>query len=234
MVEALFFYGEGTLMTTSLKSSLIILSVFTAVALVSVSARADQLQPAADNSAQSGSSTVLKGSADSSNTRGNSSSGSYEHAAGTQVKTNTGSAVATGAPSAESAVRLQTRATIAPVFLSNPVLRRRYEHAAASFDAFCSDWERLLHDREVNNLEHLNWHQQGGYETATYTGYGKIEGCECKASKEGLPIGKIRYEEISYYLIGKTIEDAKHAVPKMTGKIETLEIFSWEKNKWFY
>jgi hypothetical protein len=131
-----------------------------------------------------------------------------------------------------STVQMQVHA-LEQLFTS-PALRRTYERAATAFPGFCQNWERLLHEREVNNLGHLNWVEQRGLETATYTGYGRVESCECKASKEGLPIGKIQYEEINYLLAGKTIDQAEHTVPKSTGTVNTLEIFSWDKNQWFY
>ena len=118
--------------------------------------------------------------------------------------------------------------------LLSPAERRTYLRAASAFTGFCRDWERLLHEREVDNLEHLSWREDGGLKTATYTGYGKLESCECKESKEGLPIGKIRYEEINYSIVGKTIGEARHAAPKLLHEISTLEIFSWDKGKWFY
>ena len=118
--------------------------------------------------------------------------------------------------------------------LLSPAQRRTYLLASSVFASFCHDWERLLHEREVNNLDHLSWREDGGMETATYTGYGKVESCECKESKEGLPIGKIGYEEISYSIAGKTVNDARRAVPKLIHQIKTLEIFSWEKDRWFY
>ena len=120
------------------------------------------------------------------------------------------------------------------VELLSPSQQRTYRRAASAFTSFCHDWERLLHEREVNNLEHLSWRTDGGMETASYTGYGKVESCECKASKEGLPIGKIRYEEIIYSIAGKSIDEARHAAPKLMHEINTLEIFSWDKGKWFY
>jgi len=137
---------------------------------------------------------------------------------------------AAAAPTAGSAVQPQTDSTE----LLSPVQRRTYQRAASAFTGFCHDWERLLHEREVNNLEHLSWREDGGLETATYTGYGKVESCECKASKEGLPLGKIRYEEIIYSVAGKTVDEARHAAPKLIHEIRTLEIFSWDKGKWFY
>jgi hypothetical protein len=127
-----------------------------------------------------------------------------------------------------------TQAPIDALELLTPAQRQTFVRASSAFESFCHDWERLLRERELNNLEHLSWRQDGTLQTATYTGYGKVEACECKESKEGLPIGKIRYEEMNYSIAGKTIDEAKHAAPKMTHEISTLEIFSWDKGKWFY
>jgi hypothetical protein len=118
--------------------------------------------------------------------------------------------------------------------LLSPAQRRAYQRAASTFNSFCHHWESLLHEREVNNLGHLSWRNNGGLETAIYTGYGKVESCECKPSKEGLAIGKIRYEERNYSIAGRTIDEARHAPPKLMHEISTLEIFSWDKGKWFY
>lgn len=112
--------------------------------------------------------------------------------------------------------------------------RRVFERASSEFPAFCRDWERKLRDREVNNLANLSWEARSGYETATYVGYGPIEQCQCHESRQGIPIGEVSYEEIQYYLVGKTLDEAKHAKPKQIGETRTLEIFSWERNKWFY
>jgi hypothetical protein len=111
--------------------------------------------------------------------------------------------------------------------------REKWLHASAAMPAFCHDWNRMLHDREVNNLSHLDWHERQGYETASYTGYGQVEGCQCKESDEGVPIGKVTYQEMNYYLAGRSIQEAK-AHPKLLGTTNTLEIFSWEKDRWFY
>jgi hypothetical protein len=138
------------------------------------------------------------------------------------------SSVATGAGSASA---IQTK--INGLEFLTPAERETFARAASSFTVFCHDWERLLHEREINNLEHLTWQTNGGLEIATYTGYGKVESCECKES-EGLPIGKIRYKEINYSIAGKTVDEARHAMPKSTHEISTLEIFSWDKGKWFY
>jgi len=111
--------------------------------------------------------------------------------------------------------------------------RRKWKEAQAALPGFCQDWDRMLHDREVNNLSHLEWHQQQGYQTATYTGYGKVQACQAKESDEGVPICKVTYQEMNYYLAGKSIDEAK-SHPKLLGTTNTLEIFSWEKDRWFY
>lgn len=111
--------------------------------------------------------------------------------------------------------------------------RRKWNKAVAMFPGFCQDWDRMLHDRELNNLSNLQWQEKSGYETAVYTGYGKVDGCRAKESVEGVPIGKVTYDEIRYYLTGKSIDDAK-AHPQQVGKTQTLEIFSFEKDRWFY
>lgn len=111
--------------------------------------------------------------------------------------------------------------------------RKKWEQARAALPGFCQDWDRMLHDREVNNLSHLEWHQQQGYQTATYTGYGKVQACKQKESDEGVPIGKVTYQEMNYYLAGKSIDEAR-SHPQLVGKTNTLEIFSFEKDRWFY
>jgi hypothetical protein len=114
------------------------------------------------------------------------------------------------------------------------VQQRKFERASSDFPAFCQSWERRLHDREVDNISHINWQKRDGYETATYVAYSQVEDCETKETSRGVPIGKLSYEEYNYYLVGKTVDQAKHAAPKLLGRTNTLEIFSWEKNRWFY
>jgi len=137
-------------------------------------------------------------------------------------------------PSELTGARAVVSAEVKTLFPMTLRERRIYERASAEFPAFCHDWERKLHDREVNNLANIAWRERGGYETATYIGYSSIERCECHESPQGIPIGKVTYEEINYYLVGKTLDEAKHAKPKQVGVTNTLEIFSWERNKWFY
>jgi len=111
---------------------------------------------------------------------------------------------------------------------------REFRTASATFPEFCKHWEKNLRDREVNNVSKLNFSERGGFETATYTGYGKIVGCESHQSKDGYAIGKLSYEEFVYYVVGKTKEEARSATPKAISDLHTTEIFRWENNKWFY
>ncbi len=111
---------------------------------------------------------------------------------------------------------------------------KEFKTASAEFPSFCKDWERKLHDREVNNLGHITWTEKDGWETATYTGYGPVQKCECHQSTDGYSIGKVTYEEFQYYLIGKTPDEAKAAKPKVTDTTATTELFRWDKSKWFY
>jgi hypothetical protein len=109
-----------------------------------------------------------------------------------------------------------------------------YRKASALFPDFCKHWEQDLHERETNNLTKLEFVPKEDFQTATYTGYGKITACESHQSKDGYSIGKLTYEEYTYYLTGKSEDEARHAVPKTINDLRTTEIFRWDKGKWFY
>jgi hypothetical protein len=109
-----------------------------------------------------------------------------------------------------------------------------FRKASALFPNFCKHWEQDLHDRETNNLSKLIFTEKDGYETATYTAYGKVAACESHQSKDGYSIGKITYEEFEYYLAGKTRDEARRAPPKTVSDTHTTEIFRWDNGKWFY
>jgi hypothetical protein len=112
----------------------------------------------------------------------------------------------------------------------NPRLRR----ASAHFPAFCRDWERKLVQRTENNLQHIVWKLEHGYETGTYVSYSRIRSCTCKAGTRGVPIGELTYQEVNYQLAGKTIDEARHSKPRPVGITNTTEIFRWGGNKWVY
>jgi hypothetical protein len=109
-----------------------------------------------------------------------------------------------------------------------------YHDAEAAFPQFCREWAAKLRKREADNLEHIHWREQNGYEVGTYVGYSPIETCSCKRSAKGLPVGKLSYHEEIYYLVGHSIEEAKHAKPKVIGTTSTLELFNWNHHHWQY
>jgi hypothetical protein len=109
-----------------------------------------------------------------------------------------------------------------------------FRKASALFPDFCKHWEQDLHEREVLNRSKLKFVEKDGYETATYTAYGKVAACESHQSKDGYSIGKITYEEFEYYLAGKSEDEARHAQPRAILDTHTTEIFRWDNGKWFY
>ncbi len=120
---------------------------------------------------------------------------------------------------------------IAPERLKRDI---EFRTASETFPQFCQHWGQNLREREANNLQKLNYKLKEGFETATYTGYGKISICESHQSKDGYSIGKITYEEFVYYVTGKTKDEARSATPQTVSDTRTTEIFRWENNKWFY
>jgi hypothetical protein len=110
----------------------------------------------------------------------------------------------------------------------------RYARAALLFPRFCQEWEEKLHDREVNNRAHIHWDIRNGSRVGNYVGYSTVQSCECKQSPNGLPIGKLTYQEFNYNVSGKTVDEARRATPSVTHTTNTLEIFSWDRNRWFY
>jgi hypothetical protein len=145
----------------------------------------------------------------------------------------------TEAPTSQSAapektLRKKVRALItklAPERLKRDV---EFKKASEQFQDFCRHWEQNLRERERDNLSKLTFTLKDGFQTATYTGYGDVKTCEAHQSKEGFSIGKITYQEFTYYLAGKTPEEALHGEKKPISDIHTTEIFRWENNKWFY
>jgi hypothetical protein len=109
----------------------------------------------------------------------------------------------------------------------------RFQVAAAKFPAFCRDWQAKLEERTRWNLSQINWHEDHGLESGTYTSYSPINSCTTKMSDSGVAIGKLSYDEYVYSLSGKSIEEAKHAKPKQVSVMRTLEIFRYDHNQWF-
>ncbi|MGH7923209.1 MAG: hypothetical protein ACREQH_01305, partial [Candidatus Binatus sp.] len=141
---------------------------------------------------------------------------------------------ASASPAAKKTLRQKVKTLIAKITPDRIKRDLEFKKASALFPGFCKHWEQDLHDREVNNLSKLTFSLKDGFETATYTAYGKIAGCESHQSKDGYSIGKITYEEFVYYLAGKTQDEARHAAPKTVSDLHTTEIFRWDNGKWFY
>ena len=139
------------------------------------------------------------------------------------------------APPAPKSVKKKIKAAVMKKVNAIRLLRdREFAKASSLFPAFCKDWERKLHDRELNNEGHIAWQQKDGWETGTYTGYGPIKNCECHQSSDGYSIGKVTYDELQYYVAGKTPDEAKKASPRVTDDTATTELFRWDKDAWFY
>jgi len=141
---------------------------------------------------------------------------------------------AQASPSVTKKIKKKVKSALNKVNPLRLVRDREFKKASALFPDFCKDWERKLHDRQVNNVNHIAWQQKDGWETGTYTGYSAVQKCECHQSTDGYSIGKVTYDEFQYYVMGKTADEAKHATPKVTDSTATTELFRWDKNKWFY
>ena len=111
---------------------------------------------------------------------------------------------------------------------------RKFERARAAFTGFCKDWEHKLSQRERDNLDAIKWKLQNGWAVGQYLGYSKVLTCTCKQSPRGQPVGELTYGETNNYLTGKTVNEAKHAIPKSTLATQTTEIFGWGKKGWEY
>jgi hypothetical protein len=149
----------------------------------------------------------------------------------------TGSAALTAvavAPAEKKTLGQKVKALVAQLTPDRIKRDIEFRKASALFPDFCKHWEQDLHDRETNNLSKLKFVPKEGYETATYTAYGKVSGCESHQSKDGYSIGKITYEEFQYYIVGKSEDEARHAAPRTVSDTHTTEIFRFDNGKWFY
>jgi hypothetical protein len=141
---------------------------------------------------------------------------------------------AAASPTAKKRLRKKVRTLVAKIVPDRIKRDIEFKTASAQFPDFCKHWEQDLHEREVNNLSKLSFIIKDGYETATYTAYGKVGECESHQSKDGYSIGKISYEEFVYYIAGKSEDEARHAAPRTVSDTHTTEIFRWDNGKWFY
>src|ERR1700678_1815646 len=89
-----------------------------------------------------------------------------------------GAPAAAASPAAKKTLRQKVRTLIAKITPDRVKRDIEFKKASAEFPDFCKHWEQDLHDREINNLSKLQFVLKEGYETATYTAYGKIAECE--------------------------------------------------------
>jgi hypothetical protein len=141
---------------------------------------------------------------------------------------------ATKKPTLRQRVKRRVKALVAKFTPSRMQMDRDFKTAAALFPGFCKHWQQDLEDRERDNRYHLTFQDKNGNKFATYTGYGKIETCEAHQSPDGFAIGKLSYKEFVYSLTGRTESEARAATPTPITTMPTIEIFRWDKNKWFY
>ncbi len=158
-----------------------------------------------------------------------------ESPAGASVTTATAEPADSGAEQPQKkTVRQKVKAALHKINPMRVLRDKEFKKASALFPAFCKDWEHKLHEREVNNQKTITWQEKDGYETGTYVGYGPVNYCEAHQSTDGFSIGKLKYDEMKYYIVGKTRDEAEHAKPQVQDTTATTELFRWDKGKWFY
>ncbi len=136
-------------------------------------------------------------------------------------------------PAQKKTIRERVKAVVKRLNPARLLMDRQYAKAAAAFPAFCKNWEQKLKEREQNNLAHIAWRFDNGFQTALYTGYSTVESCESHQSAQGFAIGKLSYEEYHYLIKAKTVDDERTAKATPVDDTHTTEIFRWDKGKWF-
>ena len=106
---------------------------------------------------------------------------------------------------------------------------------AESFDSFCAEWMGKLAVREQQNMQKIQYTPEGGRVVGSYKGYDKVPiRCQSRA-KAGAPgVGTLVYNEVHYQKVGPTVEGAKTSQPMVVEKVEVMEIFRFDGQKWKY
>lgn len=106
---------------------------------------------------------------------------------------------------------------------------------AESFDSFCAEWMNKLAQREQQNLAKVQYVPGGSGVEATYTGYEKVPvRCQTRA-KPGTPgVGTLVYHELHLKKSGSTVDKARSSEPQVVEKVEVMEIFRFDGQKWKY
>ncbi|MGH7779984.1 MAG: hypothetical protein ACREQR_09165 [Candidatus Binataceae bacterium] len=133
----------------------------------------------------------------------------------------------------KKSIKEQAKALVKRLNPARLMMDRQFAKASVAFPDFCKSWGQKLKEREQNNLAHIAWRFDNGFETALYTGYSTVESCEAHQSAQGFSIGKLSYEEFHYLIKAKTVDEAKTTKATPVDDTHTTEIFRWDKGKWF-
>jgi hypothetical protein len=116
------------------------------------------------------------------------------------------------------------------IWLAAPSVR-----AAESFDSFCAEWMGKLAVREQQNLKKMQYTPNAGRVVGAYTGYEKAPiRCQSRAKPGSPGVGTLVYHEVHYQKTGPTVEGAKTSPPEVMEKVEVMEIFRFDGQKWKY
>lgn len=107
--------------------------------------------------------------------------------------------------------------------------------SAESFDSFCAQWMGKLEQREKQNLAKVQYSRGSSGMEGKYVGYERVPvRCQTRA-KPGKPgVGTLVYHELRYRKSGATVEQAKSSAPQVVEKVEIMEIFRFDGQKWKY
>ena len=106
---------------------------------------------------------------------------------------------------------------------------------AESFDSFCAEWMGKLAAREQQNLKKMEYSPKAGRVVGSYTGYEKVPiRCQSRAKPGSPGVGTLVYHEVHYEKAGETVERAKTSQPAVVEKVEVMEIFRFDGQKWKY
>jgi hypothetical protein len=106
---------------------------------------------------------------------------------------------------------------------------------AESFDSFCAEWMGKLAQREQQNAAKVQYSPGSAGVEGKYTGYERVPvRCQTRA-KPGAPgVGTLVYHELKYKKSGATVAEAKSSTPQVVEKMEVMEIFRFDGQKWKY
>jgi hypothetical protein len=104
----------------------------------------------------------------------------------------------------------------------------------SSFDAFCGEWGKKLHEREVHNIASIKWDSGTSWVQGTYVGYSEPLSCAVEPDSGTVPVGKIIYHEVVYEKRGPSIKAAEGEPGQAVETTEVTEIFRYQNGKWIY